>query len=372
MAIDTDILIIGAGPIGLIKAWGLKKLNPNLKIVILEKYPDYQRNHVLNLHPRHLEALMRATHTENDPNLSSLLAQLKQDQHILTTDLQKIFTKVATDCGVEIQTQHEVTPNELPSLLANTYPNVRMVIGADGTHSVTSQTLFSPENQVKYEFDYILQMRYAIEGEQKAPSVENQFFYQQLFRKGLVANEYVGHFEKGQTPVTMQMMISREDYLHLKTATSKNPLRPFLGTHSSILALPEKLRSFISYYLQNRISSTANKYSIDKASIRISVNETPATHAKNIVCSREQARVLLAGDAALGLSYFKGLNAGVEASAQFFTILEPAIQNGFQDQARFDTLLSHYQQWFLHGLTFSFKCCIFNHGSSFLRLDYFL
>ncbi|HIE3579091.1 TPA: hypothetical protein ACXLVG_000702 [Legionella anisa] len=41
MALDTDVLVVGAGPIGLINAWGMKQLNPNLKIVVLEKYAEY-------------------------------------------------------------------------------------------------------------------------------------------------------------------------------------------------------------------------------------------------------------------------------------------------------------------------------------------
>ncbi|HRD68505.1 MAG TPA: hypothetical protein PK657_00015 [Legionella sp.] len=38
MAGDTDVLVVGAGPIGLINAWGLKRLNPALNIAVLEKY----------------------------------------------------------------------------------------------------------------------------------------------------------------------------------------------------------------------------------------------------------------------------------------------------------------------------------------------
>ena len=346
MAIDTDVLIIGAGPIGLLKAYGLKKLNPRLKIVVLEKYPEYQRHHVLNLNPEHLENWMRATHTENDPTLVALLQQLQEDNHILTTDLQKTITKLATDCGVEIQTAQEVTPEKFPSLLADSYPNVKLIVGADGTHSVTSQTLFAPDNQVKYEFDYVLQMRYEIQGQEKAPKVENQFFYHHILRKGLVANEYVGHFVDGKTPVTMQMMISHEDYLQLKAATSKNPLRPFSNNPSAV-QLPEKLNSFLTLYLQKRLSFITKQYATDPSSIRISVNETPATHAKKVKTTRENAFVLLVGDAALGLSYFKGLNAGIEASAQFFNFMAPTIRQGFQDSAVWNHALLKYEAWFL-------------------------
>lgn len=342
----TDILIIGAGPIGLSQALALKKINPLLKIVVLEKYARYQRNHVLNMQAQHLEALMLATDTEREPRLIDLLTQLKKDPHILTTDLQDIFTQIAEENGVEIKTRQEVKPTTLPQILAESYPNLRLIIGADGTHSVTSHTLFSADNQVKYEFDYVLQMRYEIDGPQKAANVDKQYFYQQVLRKGLVANEYVGQFAQGKTPITLQMMISREDFLRLQSAKSNTPLKPFADTPPEV-TLPTKLQSFITYYLQNRIACLPKNYSINQQNIRISVNEAPATHAKQIVTQHGNARVILVGDAALGLSYFKGLNAGIEAMTQFFTLLKPAIQDGFHNIQLVDNLLNRYQQWFL-------------------------
>ena len=41
----NTIIVIGGGPIGFSQALGLKKLNPNLSIVVFEKYTEYQRHH---------------------------------------------------------------------------------------------------------------------------------------------------------------------------------------------------------------------------------------------------------------------------------------------------------------------------------------
>lgn len=183
MALNTDVLVVGAGPIGLINAWGMKYLNPKLNIVVLEKYAEYQRSHTLVMDAKQLEAIMKATHSENHPVLVQLLSQLKKDPHIRTNTLQQILTQLAKSSGVEIQTQQEVKADTIKEKLAQEYPNVRLIIGADGTHSVVSRSLFSENNQVKHEYDYVLQLRFEINGEEKAPeSKPNTFISKWLER----------------------------------------------------------------------------------------------------------------------------------------------------------------------------------------------
>lgn len=353
MAFDTDVLVVGAGPIGLVNAWGMKRLNPNLKIVVLEKYAEYQRSHTLVMRADQLEAIMKATKSEQDPTLVALLKQLKNDPHIRTNVLQQIFTKLALDSGVEIKNNQEVKEDSIEQKLKDEYPNLRLIIGADGTHSVVSQTLFSEGNQVKHEFDFVLQLRFEINGEEKAQGIRTKAFYQQMARKGLIANEYVGHFDQGKTPVTMQMMISKEDFLLLQKATSKNPLKPYAKAGATenqpgVPELPPHLKSFLTAYLNYKIADTTDAGQIiDKESVRISVNEAPATHAKKVVTNHGQARVVLKGDSALGLSYFKGLNAGLEASARFLSMMTDSIQDSFNDTQAMDRQLDKYQTWFL-------------------------
>ena len=120
MSKDTQVLVVGAGPIGLIKIWGMKCLNPNLKIVVLEKYPEYQRSHTLILQWQKLEAVMKAAHSENEPVLVNLLERLKKDPHIRTNELQQIFTQLVIDSGVEILIKHEVKEETIQPMLAGT------------------------------------------------------------------------------------------------------------------------------------------------------------------------------------------------------------------------------------------------------------
>ena len=348
MATDTDVLVIGAGPIGLLNAWAMKRLNSDLNVVVLEKYEEYQRTHSLILKYEHLAELMRVLHVQ-DPELLALVEQLKYDPNMRTNKLQERLTKLAKDIGVKVLTRHEVKEDEIKQLLRDEYPNVQLIVGADGTHSVVSRTLFPEDNQVKYEFDYVLQLRYDISGSEKAPRIYPTEFYQKMARKGLVANEYVGHYEDGKTPVTMQMMISKEDFELLKAYTSKNPMFLYESSDDIKSELPPRLKSFITGYISAKIQATQPQgHIIDYKTIRISVNEAPATHARQVVTQHNQARVILKGDSALGLSYFIGLNAGLEATIHFFTYMKETILDSFKNKSAMDNALAEYQSWFLN------------------------
>jgi 2-polyprenyl-6-methoxyphenol hydroxylase-like FAD-dependent oxidoreductase len=347
MSVETDVVIVGGGPIGLAHAWGIKRINPQLKIVVLEKYEEYQRKHTLVMEHKQLQKLMKSTGTENDPALSKLLSDLKTDPHIRTNILEGIFKQLATQSGVEIVIG-AVKNETIEQQIFKKYPQARLIIGADGTHSVVSHSLFPKDNQVKYEFDYVLQLRYEINGQQKSEAIDSVNFYQHMARHGLIANEYVGHFAEGKTPVTMQMMISKQVYEDLKTATSKDPIKLFSDKNSNPVKIPSEIKTFITNYITYKIEHCHSKDQvIEKESIRISVNEAPATHARRVIHTSQDKTVALVGDASLGLSYFKGLNAGLESAAQLLFTLGPAIKHGFINKKETDEAFSHYQTWFL-------------------------
>ncbi len=358
MSLNTDVLVIGAGPIGLVHAWGMKYLNPELNIVVLEKYATYQRTHTLLMQPEQLKAIMKATGSEHHPTLVALLKQLETNPHIRIKTLQDIFTKLAGDSGVIINQNHEVIQDSIEDMINQEYPNTRLIIGADGVHSVVNQSLFPKQNQVKYELDFVLQLRFEINGKEKPEGIKKSTLSHPMTRKGLIATETVGAFADGKTPVALSIIISKEDFLKLQTATSKNPLKPYSKLKSPLdrqkePKLPAHLNSFIKQYLLSKIKDTnaSADQQIDRESITLSVNQSPVSYSKEIIQKHGQAGVMLVGDAALGLSYFKGLNAGLEASAKFLTTLSSAIKSSLKDKQAMDRQLKQYQTWFLKDFT---------------------
>lgn len=347
----ADVLIVGGGPIGLVQAWGLKKINPDLKVVVLEKYEEFQRKHTLVMQYKQLEALMRATDSMEDPVLRSLLQQLRKSPNIRTNVLQETFKDLATALGVEIKIQ-EVKSDNIADQIQKYSPE--LIIGADGTHSVVNAQLFPEGNRINYEIDYAMQVRLEIDGDADKSLDQTIQFYQRLAHHGLIATEQVGRPDPktGKTPVTMQIIIPKEDYellnsLELKP-NARNPIKPFDGLE--LRETPAHLQAFIDSYIYERLKVSGNKISPD--SIRISVNELPASKVtETYTCYKNKELnsdvfVSLNGDSALGLSYFKGLNAGLEASAKFLELMRNTVKQGLTDKTGLAKALSDYQLWF--------------------------
>lgn len=209
----ADVVIVGAGPMGLAAAIALAKYGT---VVILEKYEKYKRHHTLKMEHQKLEALMKAIGKENDPTLLQLLQQLKGDPFIRTKALQAILKSIAEEAGVQIK-QEEIGKKTIHAQILEQYPEVKLIIGADGTHSIVSESLFPVNNQVKNELDYVLQFRYEIIGEAKAESRKTVDFYQAMARYGLIAHENMGHLTKAERllPCSYRYRKKHLNYLNL-------------------------------------------------------------------------------------------------------------------------------------------------------------
>lgn len=348
----ANVVIVGGGPIGLVQAWGIKKLNPDLKVVVLEKYEEFQRKHTLVMQYKQLEALMNATDTLNDPVLQALRDQLRNSPNIRTNVLQETFKDLARGLGVEIKIE-EVKSETIDEQLLRYNPE--LIIGADGTHSIVNEQLFPKDNQIKYEIDYAMQLRLEIDGDAENNLEQTVQFYQRLAYHGLIATEQIGRLDlnTGKTPVTVQIIIPKEDYDILNSLevkpNAKNPIKPF-ANGLELREIPANLQIFINSYLYERLKVSGSK--INPESIRISVNELPASKVRETYTHyKSQSKntdvfVSLNGDSALGLSYFKGLNAGLEASAKFLSFMRDAIQEGLTDKSSIAKGLSDYQLWF--------------------------
>lgn len=343
-----DVVIVGAGPVGLAFAIGLKKLNKALQIRVYEKYEEYQRKHTLEVLHEQVENYIREAGLKGDAEMEGLLDILKSDPNIRTNTLEEILKNKALALEVEIVVE-EIKEEKIRQQIGRHAP--RFVVGADGTHSVVSRTLFDPDNQVKHEFDFVLQLRYEIKGEARADRLEPVKFYEQMAQDGIIASEYVGTYDaaKGTTPITMQMMISREEFNRLSPiATSKNPVYLYKNTPNAS-PLPRPIASFLGNYMQKKISSTKNQEEIIRESVRVSVNEAPATHAKQVYKVEQDGTIIhLKGDAALGLSYFKGINAAFQNLGEWFKRMAPSVKKGLpvNDDEMLSALAS-YQDWFL-------------------------
>lgn len=434
---EVNTIIVGAGPIGLLNAIGIMRKNPDAKIVMLEKYDEYKRNHTLRMDYKQVEKYIDAMGPPPDPALTELAERLKKNRTydlatfglaaIRISEVERLLKNRAVELGAQIITGSGIS--DLNEQVINKYQNANLILGADGTRGVVSeqgvgksyvlstmrdetqlepgklylrekegQLLYSVinnegkevrdkpldkelfkvepgisekelmkkaqeikkdifevaskngdikivENSNKKEFDFVLQLRIEVEGDIKPIPVPTLARFMQNF--GVTGEEVIGKKdENGKTPMTFQIMITKEQFKILEAqAKSGNPIRPFSGDDPRADIIPEVVMQQVKGYLGMRLRHyTKENDIVNLNTATISVNEAPATYAKEVykqvTDSQGKTRdLVLVGDAAMGLSYFKGINAGFESCAKLLDrITQPAAERtkGLQD----------YKQWF--------------------------
>jgi 2-polyprenyl-6-methoxyphenol hydroxylase-like FAD-dependent oxidoreductase len=336
---DANVVIVGAGPIGLLNAIGILSQNPEAKVVLLEKYEEYQRKHVLSTDYKQLEKYVEASN--NNPALVNLCDRIKENKFIRTNELEGALLKEAERLGAKrIIKKGGVTNLEN---LYSEYPESKLIIGADGTKSTISEKAFGKENSQKFPYDYVLQFRYEVDGDAQEVAMSSQVKLMQSY--GVTLSEYVGRKgENGKTPITTQFMITKEQFNELiKYCPSKTPIKAFSDEAINVDKLPPILLEQIKGYLGVRLrEATPDGQIVNLDGAAISVNEAPATRAKNVWTEQYGRKFVLVGDAALGLSYFKGLNAGIENSAK----LLPALVDASKSSPEAKKKLDEYSKWF--------------------------
>ena len=124
-----DIVIVGGGPTGLDTAIQVKLMSPQAKICVLEKYENYQRTHTVFVDAE--KSFGNATETKSFKQK----ATKEFNGSIPTTNIENSFLTQAKDLGIEIEYQNITDVKQIKTQ----FPNVKFVVGADGSHSVFSK-----------------------------------------------------------------------------------------------------------------------------------------------------------------------------------------------------------------------------------------
>lgn len=325
LAVGTDVLCIGAGPVGLWTAIQLKLYCPKVRIKLFEKYPTYQRKHLLRLdHSSFIGA-------HPDDRLQSLLQTLPHN--VLTTDIEEKFLKLAKELGIEV-VQRNITR---PSKLVKEYPDARYIIGSDGAHSVVRQKIFSDNKSKEEDLNYVLDFRYEIGGVAKPLHQYNQALRLLGYTNHLVL-EIVGKpTPEGNSPVTLRLFLTKKEYDALKDkATFKHPL-------SLKDDMPQDVRDTLTVWLKGRKKFLNETPSQSQEKITVVRLGNYVSHG--FVKHRGHADYVLVGDAAFGVPYFRSLNNGLICGTQLASAL--ATNFGAKVTLRDFFTKTHHAKWAL-------------------------
>jgi 2-polyprenyl-6-methoxyphenol hydroxylase-like FAD-dependent oxidoreductase len=296
---DAEVVIIGAGPVGLWTSILMKALDPETKISVLDKYSDYKRDNPLQLNRSSFEgipkdakvqAIVDEIFTKDGKKVSSV--------KINTNRIEEILLKAANDFGVDVRRGPE---NEIKTLHdLDKFAKAKFIIGTDGAKSTVRNEAFG-ELARDEDLQYIAQAKYKTEALKPKPTDKLRAFSMMKVADAYVA-ENPRNPREGEKTGTMNLLVtvSAKTFKKIKDATFKAPFK--------LAECPKKLQAKIKLWMGGR----KEQAEVEVSSIRLSS-----------YCSKEFAKVesghavAVIGDAAFGVPYFRSLNNGIACAIKF-------------------------------------------------------
>lgn len=292
MSQDADVVVVGAGPVGLAVALQIKLSVPSARIVVFEKYSTYLRHHTVYLSPKVFQKSPVREYVSFREVTESLTPIMR------TSDVESKLLQAVITAGVEIR--YEAVTD--CTTLAKRFPSAKLFIGADGSHSTVHQKIFKSQYQLKRVMRYVVEVKYELES--------NQLAHITSADEDLPSATYhLVHETVAETTVALRFFISEQEYDQMKSATFKNPY-----TLMDEKKIDPLLWSSISGKLKKREEVFDEK--INPNSVRITAVSLP-TYASVLFAKKneiDQSMWALVGDAAFGSPYFRSLNNGLISS----------------------------------------------------------
>lgn len=292
---QPDIIIIGAGPAGLMTAIELKLRDPEKQILVLEKHQEYQRKHSVQLDR---DAFQHA-HPNNE--FQELIRSLPSKIRI--NALENQFLEFAKKIGIDVSYQSITSCQQL----AQDYPLTPIVIGADGSHSIVHKQIFDHEYHFYSDLQYMAEIKYEVSGSAQPLNTFGKIAATHFSHH--YSSEFIGEAVSGVTPVAIRFFINQTTYEKMKEATFKNPYN-LTQTDKIDPALLVTIKAWLIAR-----EEMGNEKKIE-GSERITTTHLPCYASKEFVKEKFDKTWFLVGDSAIGMPYFRGMGNAIEAAIQ--------------------------------------------------------
>lgn len=312
-----EIVIVGAGPVGLWTAIQIKKRQPDYDIYMYEKHDQYQRSHVLRLDHWSLLLYGKQNRSEREEQfyqeitgkgINKIISQAAQSLYIRTNDFESALKSFAKDLNIHIRKGNIASPQDV----MEKHPNCTIFLAADGAKSNIRNQLLGENCLEETPLQHIVEIKYQIHGKAHKSNPLNEQFKTNKTLKNM-AFEYVGKEKDGITAITIRFFLDQETYNAIPQATFKNPLT--LESHG----LPESLSNDLHKYIDIRKQAYGEQYQANSSKIS---KLTLALYAANSFAIKYQhSSWFLVGDAAIGVPYFRALNSGMILGSRLGQIL---------------------------------------------------
>lgn len=342
----TDIVIVGAGPVGLWTALQIKKRMPSKNIVVYERHETYQRSHVLRLDHWSLLLYSRKNRDSSEQafyeevtgkRLSGVQAQFAKSLYIRTNDLEQALREYALREGIRIVYNKIHSTAEAEAL----HPECTVFIASDGAHSPLRKQLLGDDDVARYDLQYVLEMKFEEEGEPRKLETSQTWACNKQLQ--FMATDHVGRKKGDSTPVTLRLLLDETTYGQLPAMSFKEPC-PLDAP-----ALPKGVKRDIEAYLQFRTDALGTQYR--EGSGKLSKIILSMYSARKFGFKRDGRAWFLVGDAAMGVPYFRALNAGMMLGSRLAMLMA---RNGGLDDRKLPKLVARYERRRCHHVAMEF------------------
>ncbi len=290
-----SIVFVGGGPVGLWTAIQTKLQSPpNTDIVVLEKHAEYLRSHTLRIDPSSFGKI-----PENSP-LAPLVERWKKMRYVPTKEIEGSLQKLAHELGIRTLLRDVKDPMQLSA----EFPDARLFVGADGSHSLIRKTIFNDEMQYRNDFQYIAELKYLASQTRPFSKKESLKVSSELQE---LTSDHVGRAEGNEPiPVTCRIFIDEKTFNELKDeATFQHPL--------SIEDLDRKPHLKLAKQIKELLQQKKEKLGeeIIPGTFRATVTRLGSYASKTFVRDMQGRTWALVGDAAFGVPFFRSFNNGI-------------------------------------------------------------
>lgn len=303
----TDIIFIGAGPIGLLGAIQLKLQCPEKEILMFEKYETPIRNHAMYVDQSSFAGMDRSK------GFGEVLDSIASK--VIISDLEKKLREYATSIGIKIQYQEIKDFNELK----NQYPDTNYFVGSGGLRGIIHPQVFNGENQINEPLRYAIEVKYKASGATRSLNKVTELPGVLAYTNHLVS-EYVGHLRDGLTPISLRIFIDEPTYQVMKDATFKTPY-----TLSNNDKIPPDLFKTITTYLKGRQHLAAE--TIEENSLKISAITLSIYASKNFCMKVDGKTIFQIGEESFACPFYRSFNDNASCIPFFTKAMKALFEN---------------------------------------------
>ena len=348
-----DVIVVGGGPVGMISACLMSAFHKDLRICVLDKRREPTRHHGLHIASttaKKIEKIIKAVNEDHLVNRGAILDFISvfnswSSEVVRISSIEKMFEERAKNLGITILrgTEYEVTEPIVDALfdekdkkiengvilsgqqqrIQELFRGARVVIGADGAHSVIKKRIMGEQYSDQKMLQYLVELKF--NSPHNTPKRNPLRGSWHASHTAAVDLETIGGRSTNQEankPVALQLIINKETFEHLRKEIKNSDHTVVKGTFAHPWTLQELEQVAVTDPVIRAMLVKLNFYIAELYSRGGQcIDEKITALPLGIYCSETTAKVhkgkivVLSGDANSGLIWRRGFNKSLQEAA---------------------------------------------------------